>query len=154
MRQLTAIGAAALAAVLVVLAGAGPVHAQPRVQPYVVLDVTPESLDLGDVAQPGLYQSQAELNIRVAANVAHGGLTASMTPLEREGGAGTIGPDRILVKRPGEGNYVPMTDPVILTGPMRPGVVDIPLTFRVQTTWVDRPGEYRGTLTITCVVAP
>ncbi len=154
MRQLTAIGVAALAAVLVVLAGAGPAHAQPRIQPYVVVEVTPDELDLGSVPEPGLYQSDAELTVRVAANVGHGGLPASMTPLEREGGDGVIGPDRILVKRPGEGDYVPMTDPVVLTGPMRPGVVDIALKFRVQTTWNDLAGEYRGILTITCAGAP
>ena len=127
--------------------------ALPRVVPYVLVSVTPKELDLGTVPQPGVYDSPAALTVRVAANCAHGGLAASATPLTRaEGGA--IGTDRIFIKLPAAGDYVPMTHPVVVTGPMMPGVFDVVLKFRVETILTDAPGEYVGTLVFTCAAGP
>jgi hypothetical protein len=76
-----------------------------------------------------------------------------MTALTRAGG-GSIGPERVFVKLPTSGKYMPMTGPVNVTGPMNPGVVDVILKFRVQTALADAPGDYAGTITITCALAP
>jgi len=141
--------AVAAAAVL-----AGPAHAIPKVERYVSVTVTPATLDLGSVPQPGLYDSPSELKAHVTANCVHGGVVASMTALERAGGGGSIGPERIFLKLPATGVYVAMTDPVAVTGPMNPGVFDVVLMFRLQTTLADPAGEYAGTLTITCSAAP
>ena len=127
--------------------------ALPRVQPYVQLSVTPQSLDLGTVPQPGTFDSPSELKVHVAANCVHGGIAASVTALQRTGG-GSIGPERVFMKLPATGNYVPMTHPVAVTGPMTPGVFDVILKFRVETALADIPGEYAGTLTITLVPQP
>jgi len=142
-----------LVAVAVAAALAGPAHALPRVERYVNVTVTPATLDLGSVPQPGTYDSASELKVHVTANCVHGGVVASVTALERAGG-GTIGPERVFVKLPATDNYVAMTNPVAVTGPMNPGVFDVVLKFRVETTWADDPGEYTGTLTITCAGAP
>ena len=139
--------AVAAAAVL-----AGTAHAIPKVERYVSVTVTPATLDLGSVPQPGTYDSASELKVHVTANCVHGGVMASVTALARTGG-GSIGPERIFLKLPA-GNYVPMTNPVAVTGPMNPGVFDVILKFRVETTLEDVPGEYTGTLTITCAGAP
>lgn len=142
---------AASAAVL--LAAAEKAEAVPRVERYVNFSVTPTSLDLGSVPQPGVYNSPAELKVHVTANCVHGGVVASATPLTRAGG-GSIGTDRVFIKLPGTGNYMPMIAPVPVTGPMNPGVFDVILKFRVETTLADVAGEYAGTITITCSAAP
>jgi len=129
-------------------------HAIPKVERYVSVSVTPATLDLGSVPQPGTYDSASELKVHVTANCVHGGVVASVTALERAGGGGSIGPERVFVKLPATDNYVAMTNPVAVTGPMNPGVFDVILKFRVETTWADDPGEYTGTLTITCAGAP
>ena len=140
--------AVAAAAVL-----AGTAHAIPKVERYVNVSVTPATLDLGSVPQPGTYDSPSELKVHVTANCVHGGVVASVTALERAGG-GSIGPERIFVKLPATGNYVAMTNPVAVTGPMNPGVFDVVLMFRLETTLADVAGEYAGTLTITWSAAP
>jgi hypothetical protein len=129
------------------------VHAAPIIQRYVNFSVTPNILDLGSVPQPGTYDSPSELKVHVTANCVHIGVVASATALTRAGG-GSIGPERIFVKLPATGKYMPMTGPVAVTGPMNPGVVDVILKFRVQTTLADVAGEYAGIITITCATAP
>ena len=128
-------------------------HALPVVQRYVNFSVAPNNLDLGSVTHPGAYDSPAELKVHVTANCAHAGVVASATPLTRAGG-GSIGTDRVFIRLPGTGNYVPMIAPVVVTGPMNPGIFDVILKFRVQTTLADDPGDYVGTITITCSAAP
>jgi hypothetical protein len=117
------------------------------------MNVTPDRLDLGSVPQAGAYDSPAELKVHVTANCVHAGVVASLTPLDRAEG-GRIGPERVFVRLPRTGNYMPMTNPVAITGPMNPGVFDVILKFRVETTMADGPGDYAGTITITCAAAP
>jgi len=147
-------GLVAVSAVAALALCAGTAHAIPKVERYISVTVTPATLDLGSVPQPGLYDSASELKVHVTANCVHGGIAASVTALERAGGGGSIGPERVFVRLPATGVYVPMTNPVVVTGPMNPGVFDVVLMFRVETTWADNAGEYTGTLTITCAGAP
>ncbi|MGB2975718.1 MAG: hypothetical protein WBD18_06745 [Phycisphaerae bacterium] len=146
-------GLVAVAVAAVLALWAETAHAIPKVERYVNVSVTPATLDLGSVPQPGTYDSPSELKAHVTANCTHGGVVASMTALTRAGG-GTIGLERIFLKLPATGNYVAMTNPVAVTGPMNPGVFDVVLKFRVETTLEEIPGEYTGTLTITCAGAP
>jgi hypothetical protein len=138
----------------VVLGLAGNAHALPRVVPYINVTLTPLTLDLGSVPEPGPYDSASELKVHVAANCAHGGVVASVTPLTRTGGGGSIAPERVFVRIPATGVYVAMTSPVSITGAMMPGVFDVVLKFRVVTNLGDIPGQYVGTLTITCAGPP
>ncbi len=124
-------------------------QARPRILPYVHVSASPEALDLGTVPQPGVFNSPATLTVHVAANIAHGGVVISMTaPLTGPGGA-TIPLNRIWLKLPLTGQYVALTAPVALTGPMNPGVIDIPIKFRVETVLQNPAGEYTGTITLT-----
>lgn len=141
------------AAVVILVAAAEKAEALPRVQRYVSVSVSPQQLDLGTVPQPGTYDSPADLTVHVAANCAHGGVVASATALQRAGG-GVIPLARFFVKIPATGQYVAMTAPVAITGPMMPGVFDVVLKFRVETTLADIPGEYAGTITLTCTAGP
>jgi len=130
------------------------VQARPIIVPYVRVSVSPENLDLGSIPQPGVFDSPATLTVHVAANTVHGGVVVSMAaPLVGPGEA-TIPLARTWVKMPVSGEFVALTAPVIVTGPMGPGVVDIPLKFRVETDLANRPGTYSGTLVVTCGVAP
>lgn len=142
---------ATLTALAVLLCG--PAQALPRIEKIVTVTATPAALNLGTTAGVGQYDSAAELKVHVAANCLHGGIIASVTPLTRSAGS-VIGPERVFVRLPLTGAYVPMTHPLDLTGPMNPGVFDVILKFRVETTWGDDPGQYAGTMTITCSVAP
>ena len=63
-------------------------------------------------------------------------------------------PERILVRAPETGEYVPMRDPVNITGPMGPGVFDLALNFRVVTDLDYAPGKYTGTFIFTCAADP
>lgn len=145
---------AVLGALGVLALAATDANAAPVIQRYVNFSVTPDKLDLGTVPQPGIYDPASELKVHVTANCVHSGVVASVTALSRTGGGGSIGPERVFVKLPTTGNYVPMTGPVAVTGPMNPGVVDVILKFRVQTALADPPGDYAGTITITCAAAP
>ncbi|MEI7836445.1 MAG: hypothetical protein WCK05_08530 [Planctomycetota bacterium] len=143
---------AGLAAMAVLALAPADAHAAPVIQKYINMSVSPTTLDLGSVPAPGAYDSPSELKVHVTANCVHGGVVASVTPLTRaEGGA--IDGNRIFIKLPGM-NYRPMTSAVPVTGPMNPGVFDIILKFRVDTTLADAPGDYTGTITITLVTAP
>jgi len=128
-------------------------YALPRVERYVEISVTPEELDLGSVPQPGAYDSPAELTVHVAANCVHGGVVATATPLKLSEGI-EIPLERFFVKIPATGQYVPMTAPVVITGPMMPGVFDVVLKFRVETRLENPPGTYTGTLTFTLAAGP
>lgn len=124
------------------------VQARPRIQPYVSLTLSADTLDLGNVAQPGVFDSPAILTVHIAANCSHGGIVISTTPLAGPGGA-EIPLARFSVKLPATGQFVPMIHPVVLTGPMNPGVVDVPVMFRVETQMQTSPGKYTGTITFT-----
>lgn len=78
---------------------------------------------------------------------------ASATPLNRSGG-GVIPLERFFVRIPATGQYVAMTVPVVITGPMMPGVFDVVLKFRVETRLENPPGTYTGTVTLTCATGP
>jgi len=138
---------------IALMAAAQVAQAAPVVQPYVNVSVTPASLDLGTVPQPGTYDSPAELKVHVTANCIHGGVMVSLAPLARAEG-GSIAPARVFLKLPATGTYIPMSAAVAVTGPMGPGIFDVVLKFRVETTIADIAGEYTGTLTITCTAAP
>ena len=139
-----------LAAAVVALGAASPIaRARPRIVPYVHVSVTPENLDLGSVAQPAVFHSPATLTVHVAANTAHRGVVVSMAaPLSGPEGA-TIPLERIWVKIPVTGEFVALTEPVALTGPMNPGIVDLLIKFRVETLLENPPGKYTGTITFT-----
>jgi hypothetical protein len=122
--------------------------------PYVQVTVTPNPIDLGTVPQPGAYDSPAVLKVHLAANCNHGGIVISITPLSLVGGGATLGLDRIFVKPPGAPDFLPMTAPIGIAPPGGPIVVDYVLKFRVETTWGDDPGQYAGTIVITCSAAP
>ena len=137
-----------VAATAILAAATQKAQALPRIVRYVEISVTPTELDLGNVPQPGLYDSPAELTVHVAANCDHGGVVASATPLQRSGG-GEIPLEHFFVKIPASGLFVPMTAPVLITGPMGPGVFDVLLKFRLETLLQDPAGEYTGTITFT-----
>lgn len=120
----------------------------PRIEPYISISVTPQQLDLGAVPQPGLYDSPATLTLHVEANCPQGGVVVHATPLVCPK-AQPILPDRIFVRIPKTGEYVPMKGPVNITGPMGPGVFDFDLNFRVNTELQDQPGRYTGMFVFT-----
>jgi len=141
------LGIALLAgAVLAALSQAA--YAIPRVERYVNISVSPEELDLGSVPQPGAYVSPSELKVHVTANCAHGGVMATATPLKLSEGI-EIPLERFFVRIPATGQFVPMVQPVLITGPMNPGVFDLVLKFRVETLLEDPAGNYTGTITFT-----
>ena len=125
-----------------------PRHPLPGIERYISVSITPKELDLGAVPQPGLYDSPAILTLHVEASYPHGGVVVHATPLENPE-SGSIPPDRILVRAPETGEYVPMRDPVNITGPMGPGVFDLELKFRVNTELQDPAGRYTGMFVFT-----
>lgn len=144
---------AMLAATVIVLSLAAEALALPRVRQYVGVTVTPLHLDLGSVPQPGTYDSPASLSVHVAANCNHGAVLVSASPLTKPGGA-SIPANRVFVKQPATGDYVPLNNPVPVTAPTGPGIFDVVLNFRVETVLEDPPGSYTGTLVITCTAGP
>ena len=142
------LGICLLAGALALLGAPRNAYALPRIQRYIEISVSPDHLDLGSVFQPGVFDSPATLTVHVAANYNHGGIIVTATPLDGPGGA-TIPLDRMWVKLPVSGEFVPLIAPVMAIGPMGPGVVDVPLKFRVETLLLNPAGEYNGTITIT-----
>jgi len=124
------------------------------IAPFAQISVSTDSLDLGTVPHPGVFDSPAVLTVHVAANISHGGVMILMAdPLEGPGGA-KIPLNRTWVKLPTGGQFVDLTAQVAVTGPMNPGVFDVPLKFRVETDFGNLPGTYSGTLVVTLGVAP
>ena len=141
----------ALTAAPTVIPNAAPTSA---ITPYCHLSVSTDTLDLGTVPRPGVFDSPATLTVHVAANIAHGGVMISMAdPLEGPEGA-KIPLNRTWVKLSAGGQFVDLTAQVTVTGPMNPGVLDVPLKFRVETDFGNPPGTYSGTLVVTLGVAP
>ena len=128
--------------------GKFPHHPLPGIERYISISVTPKELDLGAVPQPGLYDSPATLTLQVEANCPHGGVVVHATPLVCPK-ARPILPDRIFVRIPETGEYVPMKGPLNITGPMGPGVFDLALNFRVVTDLDNAPGRYTGMFVFT-----
>lgn len=136
-----------LAAAIVALSGIAvmqSVQARPRIAPHVNVSASAESLNLGNALEPGLYHSPAELIIRVAANISYGSVVISATPFQSAEGD-VIPPDRILVKLPVTGQFLPLTNPVPISQPVGPGIRELPLMFRIQTEPTDPAGTYTGT---------
>lgn len=129
-----------LAYAVMVSAAQGP---SPLIAPFVQVSVTPEQLDFGTVRQTGQYDSPAAITVHVAANCPHSGVVLQAGPLQRSTG-GSILPEDVFVKIPATGQYVPMAGPVNISGPMGPGVGDLPLQFRVETTAEVAVGTYEG----------
>lgn len=129
--------------------------AAPQVQPFIYVETAPTSLDLGELYfSQTAYDSPATLTVRLYANLSHGGVMVSLSPLERVGGGAQIAPERVLVKRSDMTSYVPLSSPINLTGPRPPGYFEYVLQFRVETPAMDPAGQYTGTLTLTYGVAP
>jgi len=118
--------------------------ALPRIWRRISVSAIPDPLDLGDIPQPGAYDSPAALAVHLAANCAHGGVVISTTPFQSAQG-GVIPKSRIFVKPPGGGQFVPLTNPVPVTSPAGPGVRDFQLQFRIETEVTDPAGTYTGT---------
>ncbi|MGB2937904.1 MAG: hypothetical protein WBD05_06865, partial [Phycisphaerae bacterium] len=79
----------------------------------------------------------------------HGGIIAAATPLKLSEGI-EIPLERFFVKIPATGLFVPMVQPVLIAGPMNPGVFDLVLKFRLETILLEDPaGNYTGTITFT-----
>ena len=122
-------------------------QALPRVKRYIGLTAQPQSLDLGAVSQPGLYDSPAVLSLHLAANCNHGRLVMTTTPLQSAGGD-VIPPSRVFVRLPETGQYVPLTQPVVIAPGAGPGVRDFQLRFRIKTQPTDPAGTYTATFNL------
>lgn len=151
-----------LAAVIAALSGVLPRCVQakeprpPKPDPYVEITVTPETLDLGSVPQPGIYDSDATLTVSMSSNVKTDGVVISATPLVRAEGS-EIPLERFYVKKLKKGGaFVPLTEPVMVIGPKKPGEREhtVRLKFRVVTDLDNPAGEYTGTLVVTVSVPP
>jgi len=117
--------------------------ALPRIWRRINLSAIPSPLDLGDIPQPGTYDSPTALAVHFAANCSHGGVVISTTPFQSAAG-GVIPKSRIFVKLPATGQFVPMTNPVPVSSPAGPGVRDFQLQFRIETEVTDPAGTYTG----------
>lgn len=129
-------------------------HAAPQVQPFIAIELSTDHLDLGNAPVPGDYDSPNTLTLTIGANVKHGGVVATLTPLEHEASNAVIEPSRVFVKTLFTQAFIPFNGPVHVLGPMSPGVFQAELSFRVKTQWSDPPGTYTGTLTLTYGLAP
>lgn len=159
-------GAAALmAAVLLATAGTAAAdqpgerdpHRPPqrdpsRPEPFLEISVSPEELNF--LAEgPGEHDADSDLVVHVASNYPHGGIVVEMSELQYVDGnnGAALPPERVAVRGPvTEDEYVPLAQPVNVTGPMEPGLWDVTLEFQATTEWPDPAGLYSGTLTITC----
>jgi len=127
---------------------AGTAQAVGSGKPFVSVSVTPDKLDLGTLPFPmSTYDSPATLTVKVESNCFHGPIVASMTKLRHHRG-GIITPDRIFIKAPVTGGFVPMAKPVIISEPTN-GSHNIVLKFRVENRFQDIAGKYTGTIIFT-----
>lgn len=124
-----------------------------QIQKYVGVTVSVSEFDMGELTGSADYVVPNALTVHVSANCIHAGLTLTASALEEPSGA-KIEPSRILVKRQGAVQYVPLGSPVNLTGVMAPGIVDVILNFRVQSPGMDCPGTYTGTFILTSAPLP
>ena len=119
----------------------------------VHLTVKPAVLDLGTVAHAGVYNSPAELKVHLSANVEQVSVLASATALTAASG-GSISPERFYVRLPESGEFVPLNNAVRVFGPTGPHAAHFTLKFCTVTTGADVPGDYAGTLVLTCALPP
>ncbi|MEX1017788.1 MAG: hypothetical protein WDZ31_13685, partial [Phycisphaeraceae bacterium] len=117
---------------LLSLALARPAGAEPVVEEYLHIEVD-SSYDLGSVIpnSGGLHEPDEKLEVLVAANFAHGGLTISLTDLEHEASESTISRSRVSVRDFQTGTFLPLNQPRNVTGPANPGMFQLELEFRV-----------------------
>lgn len=124
-----------------------------KVEKYVGINVTPSVFHMGEIVTTGDYDVPHFLKIHISANCVHAGVILSATPLEEPNGA-KIDPSRILVKSEGMTQYLPLTAPLNLTGPLGPGIKDVIVNFRVQCPGMDPAGTYTGTFVFTSAPLP
>jgi hypothetical protein len=120
-------------------------------QPFVRISATPDKLDLGTV----LFNNEElpeTLKVEVQSNCLHGPIVASVTPFKSSNG-GTILPDRISIKTPTTGDFVPMIKPVVISEPAI-GNHDVEVRFKVQANFSDLAGKYTGTIVFTVMPPP
>jgi hypothetical protein len=116
-------------------------------EPFVKIYTTTNSLDLGYISFWSDGISPAVLTVRVESNCVHGPIVASITTLQRAGG-GYITPDRISIKTPTTGGFVPMMKPVSISETTE-GSHDIKANFKIDTSIIDYAGRYSGSLAFT-----
>lgn len=141
----------ALVTVVALFLSGGVVQAKGSNKPFISLSVTPDILDLGTLPfLTNIYDSPAKLMVKVASNCFHGPIVVSMTRLKHTNIGGTITPDRILIKGPATGGFVPMARPVAVSEPAT-GSHDILLKFKVENKFRAGAiaGEYKGTIIFT-----
>ncbi len=139
----------ALVTVVALFWSGGVVRAIDSNKPFISLSVTPDILNLGTLPFPtSTYDSPAKLTVKVKSNCSHGPIVVSMTGLKHNNIGGTITPDRILIKGPATGGFVPMAKPVAISEPTT-GSHDIELKFRVENKFRDFAGKYTGTIMFT-----
>ncbi len=127
---------------------AGIAGAEQTNKPYVNVSASPDKLDLGTASLfTDTYDVPSALTVKVEANCMHGPIMISATKLKRRQG-GWISPERIFVKTPATGGFVPMAKPVAISKP-EIGSHNIVLDLRVKTQFLDPAGEYTGTLMLT-----
>ncbi len=116
-------------------------------EPFVRISTTTGSLDLGTLTFWGDGVSSAVLTVKVESNCVHGPIVASITSLEQTGG-GYIAPDRISIKTPTTGGFVPMAKPVSISETAE-GSHDITANFKIDTNIRDHAGRYNGSIAFT-----
>jgi hypothetical protein len=116
-------------------------------QPFVKISTTTKSLDLGAIPFWSDGVSPTVLTVRVESNCVHGPIVASITTLQGVGG-GYITPDRISIRTPATGGFVPMAKPVSISETTE-GSHDITADFKIDTNIKDRAGRYSGSLAFT-----
>jgi len=139
----------ALVTVVALFWSVGVVQAKDSDKPFVSLSVTPDILNLGTLPfLTNIYEPPAKLTVNVASNCYHGPIVVSMTGLKHSKIGGTITPDRILIKGPATGGFVPMAKPVAVSAPTT-GPHNILLKFKVENKFQDIAGKYTGTIIFT-----
>jgi hypothetical protein len=139
----------ALVTVVALFWSGGVVQAKYSDKPFISLSVMPDILDLGTLPfLTNIYDSPAKLTVKVESNCYHGPIVVSMTELKHKSIGSTITPDRILIKGPVTGGFVPMAKPVVVSKPTT-GSHDILLKFKVENKFQDIAGKYTGTIIFT-----
>ncbi|MCG3178537.1 MAG: hypothetical protein BIFFINMI_00865 [Phycisphaerae bacterium] len=147
------LGVAASAIAVWLAVGLPQLAAGPQIGRFISLTASPNPLDLGAISQPGAFDSSAVLTAHFVANCSHGNLVVSCGDLVSATGS-VIPADRLYLRLPDTGNYVPMTAAVQVALPAGPAVLDLALRFRVQTLGSEPAGTYTGTLQTRVVGGP